>query len=73
VHVSTVLERLRQANLKLSGYKCTWFAQEVALLGHIVNTSGIHMDPKKIQAIQAMLPPTNVKQVQQFLGLLKLL
>jgi len=68
-HVSTVLERLRQANLKLNGDKCTWFAQEVALLGHIVNTSGIHMDPKKIQAIQAMLPPTNVKQVQQFLGI----
>jgi hypothetical protein len=68
-HVSIVLDRLRQANLKLNSEKCTWFAQEVALLGHIVNTSGIHMDPKKVHAIQTMLPPTNVKQVQQFLGI----
>jgi hypothetical protein len=68
-HVSTVLERLNKANLKLNCDKSTWFSQEVSLLGHIVNTSGIHMDPKKVHAIQAMLPPTNVKQVQQFLGI----
>jgi hypothetical protein len=34
------------------------------LLVHVVNTSGIYMDPKKIHAVQAMLPPKNVKQVQ---------
>jgi hypothetical protein len=27
------------------------------------------MDPKKVHAIQTMLPPTNVKQIQQFLGI----
>ncbi len=68
-HFTTVLDRLKKANLKLNSDKCTWFSQEVSLLGHIVNTSGIHMDPKKIHAIQAVLPPTNVKQVQQFLGI----
>ena len=68
-HVLTVLDRLKKANLNFNGDKCTWFSQEVSLLGHVVNTSGIHMDPKKIHAIQAMLQPTNVKQVQQFLGI----
>jgi hypothetical protein len=47
-HVSTVLDRLKKANLKLNGDKCTWFSQEVSLLGHVVSTSGIHMDPKNI-------------------------
>jgi hypothetical protein len=61
-----VLDRLNKANLKLNSDQCTWFSQEVSLLGHIVNTSGIHMDPKKVHAIQAMLPPMYVKQVQQF-------
>ena len=61
--VSIALDRLRQSNLKLKCEKCTWFAQEVALLAHIINTTGIHMDPKKVHAIQTMLPPTNVKQV----------
>jgi hypothetical protein len=67
--VSTVLDRLKKANLNFNGDKCTWFSQEVSLLGLVVSTSGIHMDPKKIHAIQAMLPPTNVKQVHQFLGI----
>ena len=68
-HVSKVIGRLKEANLKLNGEKCAWFAQEISLLGHIVNTDGISMDPKKVHAIQAMLPPTTVKQVQQFLGI----
>jgi hypothetical protein len=54
---------------KIILHKCTWFSQEVSLLGHIVKTSGIHLDPKKVHAIQAMLPLTNVKQVKQFLGI----
>jgi hypothetical protein len=50
-HVSTVLDRLKTANLKLNGDKCTWFSQEASLLGHVVNTSGIHMYMEKIHAI----------------------
>ena len=68
-HVQQTLDHLNSANLKLNGAKCNWFAQEIKLLGYIVNTKGITMDPKKIDSIQSMLPPKNVKQVQQFLGM----
>lgn len=68
-HVLETLKCLNEANLKLNGAKCSWFAQEISLLGHIINSNGIAMDPQKIETIQSMLPPQNVKQVQQFLGM----
>src|SRR5207237_8316045 len=43
---------------------------EVELLGHIVDRTGWHSDPKKVDAIVKMPPPTNVKEIQIFLGLL---
>jgi len=68
-HVSTVLKRVKEANLRLNGEKCTWFSKEVRLLGHIVNSKGVSTDPNKIRAITEMNPPQNLKQLQQYLGL----
>ena len=38
-------------------------------MGHVINTEGIAVDPKKIEAIEKMRPPQNVKEVRSFLGL----
>jgi hypothetical protein len=68
-HISQVLQRLQKANLRLNSSKCTWFASQVKLLGHIVSTNGVAMDPAKVEAVQSFKAPQNVKQVQQFLGI----
>ena len=68
-HVRIVLDRLRQADLKLNISKCTWFAQEVLILGHVVSYNRIAMDPRKIEAIRNWKEPTNKKGVHSFLGL----
>ena len=68
-HISQVLQRLQKANLRLNSSKCTWFASRVKLLGHIVSTNGVAMDPAKVEAVQSFKAPQNVKQVQQFLGI----
>ena len=49
--------------------KCEWFNTSIKLLGHIVSEKGISMDPEKIKAITEMPYSTNVKEVQQFLGM----
>ena len=68
-HVRIVFDRLKDANLKLNGEKCMWFAKVIKVLGHIVSNNSVSMDPEKIKAIDERAPPTNVKQLQQFLGL----
>ena len=42
--------------------------QEISILGHIVSNRTIKMEPTKVSAIAERKPPTNVKQVQTFLG-----
>ena len=53
--------------MKLS--KCHFFAKEIQYLGHILGMEGIRTVPAKTEAIKAMHPPVNPKQVRAFLGL----
>nr|GEX16940.1 putative reverse transcriptase domain-containing protein [Tanacetum cinerariifolium] len=45
------------------GYK------KVHFLGHVVNQSGIHVDPSKIKAMKNWKDPTTLLEVRSFLGL----
>jgi hypothetical protein len=40
------------------------------LLGFLVSSRGIEVNPDKIRAIERMKPPTNLKEVQKFTGYL---
>ncbi|GJP86532.1 hypothetical protein CLOP_g16546, partial [Closterium sp. NIES-67] len=50
------------------GSKCDFLKQELDFLGHILSTEGVKIDPKKIKTIQEWKPPTNIKELQSFLG-----
>ena len=47
----TVLQRLRDAGLKLSPKKFILLQQSVPFLGHVVSNHGISTYPKKIEAV----------------------
>lgn len=64
-----VLERIRQANLKLKPRKCDMFQEQVRFLGHIVAAEGIRPDPNNISKITGWSEPKTVTEVRQFLGL----
>ena len=68
-HLKVVFERFRQYNIKVNPKKCKWFQKSIKILGHIVSENGIQMDPEKIKVIVERKSPTNLKQLQQFLGL----
>ena len=68
-HLKIVFDKLREAKLKVNHEKCTWCSRSLKLLGHIVSENTISMDGSKIEAIKERLPPKNVKQLQQFLGI----
>ena len=67
--VKTVIDILAKAKLKLNHEKSIWFAKQIELLGHFITNNSISMDPEKVRAINDRVPPKNVKQLQQFLGL----
>ena len=68
-HIRTVFEKLHHAKLSMKLTKCHFFAKEIQYLGHILGTEGIKPVPAKTEAIRAMHPPVNPKQVRAFLGL----
>jgi hypothetical protein len=64
-----VLQRLRDASLKLKLSKCHFFVKEIQYLGYVISENGISPDPKKIEAIKKMQEPRNKKELRSFLGL----
>ena len=46
------MEHLRQSELYTNPKKCSFFQDEIEFLRYLVNTKGVHMDPKQIEAIQ---------------------
>ena len=68
VHVRAILEKLKEAGLQVNIEKCEFFKKKVAFLGVILSVDGLRMDPKKIQVIVDWARPTNLKEVQAFVG-----
>jgi reverse transcriptase-like protein len=68
-HVRQVLELLRQHKLYGTIAKCEFFKKSVEYLGHVISADGIATDPKKVETVQNWPIPTNLKDIQSFLGL----
>ncbi|XP_076300585.1 uncharacterized protein LOC143218903 [Lasioglossum baleicum] len=65
-----VFQRLRAANLRPNWEKCHFAHERLKYLGHVVDQEGLHTDPEKVAAVTLLAPPTGVKELRRFLGLL---
>ncbi|GFY04215.1 retrovirus-related Pol polyprotein from transposon 17.6 [Trichonephila clavipes] len=68
-NIRLLLQKLKEANLKLSPSKCRLFQREVTYLGHIVSTKGVQTDLNKISGVKDWNCPMDVHQLWNFLGL----
>jgi hypothetical protein len=66
-----VLRRLREAGLKVNAIKSSFCTHKIEYLGYILTREGIKPQPKKLQAILALNPPNNVKELWHFLGMVQ--
>ena len=64
-----VFSQLREVNLRLGHKKCTLARTSVTFLGHLVSEEGLRPDPRLLESIQEIQPPTSVTQVRSFLRL----
>ena len=54
-------------NLKLHPAKCTLFAKEIRWCGRLLSAEGIRYDPRRLEGLLTMKPPTNGANLQQFI------
>lgn len=63
-----VFQRLREHQLYVPAAKCEFLQPRIEYLGHVIDQTGIQVDPTKVSVVKDWPAPTNVKEVQSFLG-----
>jgi len=63
-----VLKRCQETNLVLNWEKCQFMVKEGIVLGHQIYAKDIESDKAKVEIIEQLPPPLNVKGVRSFLG-----
>nr|GEU74004.1 putative reverse transcriptase domain-containing protein [Tanacetum cinerariifolium] len=53
-HLKTILNLLRSKKLYAKFSKCDFWLDSVEFLGHVTDSSGVHVDPAKIEAIKKL-------------------
>jgi hypothetical protein len=66
-HLRKVFQKCRKFGLSLNPKKSLFTMKEGKLLGHIVSTKGVKIDPNRVEAIQTLTLPISKKKVQYFL------
>ena len=69
-HVRAVLTRLQEFGLVLNLSKCQFGLKQVEFLGHKTSATGAESLIRHVSAIQNFSPPSDVKQLQRFLGMI---
>ena len=67
-NLDRVLQRCEQTNLVLNWEKCHFMVNEGIVLGHKISERGIEVDKAKVDAIEKMPCPKDIKGIRSFLG-----
>lgn len=68
-HLQQVLQLLRRDHWQVKLSKCSFGQQQIAYLGHVINSQGVSSDPAKIAKVATWPTPLTNKDVRSFLGL----
>jgi hypothetical protein len=67
-NLDKVLRHYQEVDLVLNWEKCHFMVKEGIVLGHKISEKGIEVDKVKIEVIEQLSLPTNVKGIHSFLG-----
>jgi hypothetical protein len=66
MHLKQTFEKCRKFGLSPNPKKSHFTMQEGKLLGHIMSKDGIKINPKRVEAINTINFPRNVKEIHSF-------
>jgi len=66
--LTTVLDRMRQYNLKLKPRKCKLFLRSVEFLGRVVDNTGRNITDGKMESIRSWAVPKDKRELEGYLG-----
>ncbi|GJS56922.1 putative reverse transcriptase domain-containing protein [Tanacetum coccineum] len=61
-HLRIILELLKEEKLYAKFSKCDFWLDSVQFLGHVIDRSGVHVDPAKIEAIKSWAAPATPRE-----------
>ncbi|GKC04493.1 putative reverse transcriptase domain-containing protein [Tanacetum coccineum] len=64
-HLRIIFELLKKERLYVKFSKCDFWLDSVQFLGHVIDRSGVHVDPAKIEAIKSLTEPTTPTKLTQ--------
>ncbi|GBO34077.1 Transposon Ty3-G Gag-Pol polyprotein [Araneus ventricosus] len=67
-HVKTIFEICEKENIKLKLSKCVFAETKISFLGYEIEQGKVSPNNANIETIKKLQPPTNVKELQRFLG-----
>jgi transposase InsO family protein len=67
-NLECVLQKLKEAGLKLHPEKSHFAVKRVTFLGHVIDENGVHMHESRIEIMNKYPAPKNAKQLKSFLG-----
>jgi hypothetical protein len=67
LHLGRVFEKCRRFGISLNPKKTLFGLEEGKILGHIISKEGIKIDLGRIEAIQKIDHPRNIKELQSFI------
>lgn len=68
-NLRNLMERARENNLVFNFEKSDILKPEIVFFGNIYGRDGVRPDPQKVAAIRDISPPSSVKELQSFLGM----
>jgi len=67
-HLNMIFEIFRKYEIKINIEKCSFFQEEVEVLGHIVTNKGLQAMDSKVNTVKNWIRPCNINELQSFLG-----
>ena len=67
-NLDMVLQKCEEKHLVLNWKKCHFMVREGIVHGHLVSEHGIDVDRAKIEVVEQLLPPINIRGIHSFLG-----
>ena len=64
-HLEATLHKLQEANLTLNEEKCEFSKPSVEFLGTLIDSEGVHVSPKNVEAILKMKTPQDQTELSK--------